>query len=101
MITYIDKVTKLVAQKTGLKGKQLIRYYALLVLVKGEDITLENIHDGWAMDMNFKERNEYCYGHDHLSLVPFDKLSEGTKAKDGRYLKALREVAKEIKQGAM
>lgn len=96
--TYIDKVVNLVKKETGLKGNQLIRYYALLVLAKGENITLQDIHNGWSMDMNFKEKNKYCYGHDHFSIVPFDKLSKDIKAKDGRYLEGLKRVAEEVKE---
>lgn len=49
METYIDRVVDMVAKETGLKSKQTIRYYALLVLVKGEDVTLSDVHDGWSM----------------------------------------------------
>lgn len=49
--------------------------------------------------MNYKEANPpYCYGHDHLSIVPFDQLSKETQMRDEPYLKALKEVAKEIKE---
>ena len=97
--TYIDIVEEKVVQKTGLKGKGLVRLYALLVLIKGEDVTLEDIHDAWSVNMNYKEANPpYCYGHDHLSIVPFDQLSKETQMRDEPYLKALKEVAKEIKE---
>lgn len=98
METYIDKVVALVEEKTRLKGKGLIRLYALLVLIKGEDVTLSDIHDAWSMNMNYKEQNPpYCYGHDHMSIVPFDQLSKETQDKDVEYLEALKEVAKELK----
>jgi hypothetical protein len=35
METYIDKVVKRVEEETKLKSKQLVRYYSLLVLIKG------------------------------------------------------------------
>ena len=98
MKTYIDEVVEKVKEKTGLKGKNLIRLYALLVLVKGENVTLEDIHDAWSMDMNYREQNPYCYGHEHRSIVPFDKLSKETQDKDKEYLDALISVAKEIKK---
>ena len=97
METYIDRVVEKVAKETGLKGKNLIRLYALLVLVKGENTTLEDIHDAWSMDMNFKEKNAYCYGHEHKSIVPFERLSRETQDKEIEYLNAVRKIAKEIK----
>ena len=96
--TYIDDVVERVAEKTGLKGKGLVRLYALLVLIKGEDVTLSDIHDAWSVNMNYKEANPpYCYGHDHLSIVPFDQLSKETQDRDVPYLEALKEVARELK----
>ena len=95
--TYIDRVVRLTAEKTGLKGEKLVRLYALLALVKGEDVTLEDVHDAWAMDMNFNEKNPpYCYGHDHKSIVPFDQLSVETQERDREYVEAIKEVAKMI-----
>lgn len=98
METYIDRVVNMVKKETGLKGEQIVRYYALLVLVKGENVTLSDVHDGWSMTMNYKESNPpYCYGHDHKSIVPFDELSKETQDRDIVYVEALREIAKEIK----
>ena len=97
METYIDKVYKKVQEATGLKSKETIKMYSLLVLTKGENITLSDIHDGWSMVMNFKESDlPYCYGHDHKSLVPFDQLSHETQIKDEKYLKALKQIASEL-----
>ena len=95
--TYIDRVVRLTGDKTGLKGENLVRLYALLALVKGDNVTLEDVHDAWAMDMNFKEKNPpYCYGHDHKSIVPFDQLSVETQERDREYVEAIKEVAKMI-----
>lgn len=96
--TYIDRVVRLTTEKTGLKGEKLVWLYALLALVKGEDVTLEDVHDAWAMDMNFKEKNPpYCYGHDHHSLVPFDQLSKETQERDREYVDAIKDVARILK----
>lgn len=95
--TYIDKITNAVAERTRIKNKCLVRVYALLVLVKGENITLKDVHDAWAMDMNFKPQTDYCYGHEHLSIVPFDELSVETQNKDKKYVDILRSIAKEFK----
>ena len=99
MKTYIDEIVEKVAERTELKGKNLIRLYSLLVLVKGENITLEDIHDAWSMDMNFKDITPpFCYGREHKSIVPFDQLNEETQNKDKEYLDALLTVAKEMKR---
>lgn len=98
-VTYIDEVCSAVAQETGLKSKMLISYYSLLVLIKGEDVTMSDIHDGWSMNMNFKEPNPpHCYGHEHLSIVPFNELSKECQEKDRKYLDALKRVAKKLKE---
>ena len=99
-VTYIDEVCSMVAQETGLKSKTLINNYALLVLFKGENATLSDIHDAWSMSMNFKEPNPpHCYGHDHHSIVPFDQLSEACQNKDIPYMEALHRVARMLKEG--
>lgn len=101
-ITYVDKVAALVAERTGLKGKGLIQMYTLLVLVKGTAITLEDIHDAWSVNMNYKEANPpYCYGHDHLSIVPFADLSKETQQRDEPFAAALIQIAKEIQGGLL
>lgn len=98
-VTYIDEVCSLVEKETGLKSKTLINNYALLVLFKGENATLSDIHDAWSMSMNFKEPNPpHCYGHEHLSIVPFDQLSKECQEKDRKYLDALKRVAKKLKE---
>ena len=95
--TYIDRITDKVAERTHIKNKYLVRLYALLVLVKGENITLSDVHDAWAMDMNFKPQTDRCYGHEHLSIVPFEELSTETQNKDQKYVNILRTIAKEEK----
>lgn len=99
MKTYIDEVYDKVQKATGLKSSATIKMYSLLVLVKGEDITLSDVHDGWSMVMNFKEANPpYCYGHDHKSIVPFEQLPVETQERDRKYVEALINVAKELKK---
>ena len=43
--TYIDTITTEVAKRTKIKDRTLVRYYALLVLTKGEHMTLADVHD--------------------------------------------------------
>lgn len=98
METYIDKVVEKVKAESGIYNKELIKYYALLVLVKGEDITCEDVHDGWAMSMNFRETTPYCYGHEHFSLVPFSELSKESQVKDLPFVEKLKKIAQELKE---
>lgn len=98
MKTYVDKVYEMIQKETGLKSKETLKMYTLLVLVKGKDTTLSDVHDGWSLVMNYKEPNPpYCYGHDHKSLVPFDQLSKEIQDRDIRYMEAIHKVAEEIK----
>ncbi len=66
----------------------LMELYTLLVLVKGEDVTLKDVHDAWAV-----WRNGTC--PEHRSIVPFDQLSEYTQSLDAPYAGAIIEAAKE------
>ena len=96
MKIYIDELAEKVGEATGLKGKEYIKMYTLLVLIKGEDITLEDVHDAWSVMMNFKQYNPPYLGHEHPSIVPFDQLSYETQQKDKKYADALIRVAKEL-----
>ena len=96
MKTYIDELVEMVGKATGVKSKETLKMYSLLVLIKGEDITLEDVHDAWSVMMNFKPYNPPYLGHEHPSIVPFDQLSYETQMKDKKYADALIKVAKEL-----
>ena len=96
MKTYIDELVEKVIAATGLKSKETVKLYALLVLIKGENITLEDVHDAWSVMMNFRPYNPPYLGHEHPSIVPFDQLSYETQQKDKKYADALIKVAKEM-----
>lgn len=96
--TYIDKIVSKVAAECHIKNKELTRYYALLILTKQTNITLKDVHDAWAMSMNFRPVTSYCYGHDHKSIVPFDQLSKETQEKDANFVKRLNHIAKELQE---
>ena len=97
MITYIDKVVNMVKEQAHIKNNDLAHMYALLVLVKGENITLEDVHDAWAMNMNYRPQTPYCYGHEHHSIVPFDELSVECQSKDQQYVNTLIAIARSLK----
>lgn len=96
-ITYIDTVANKIATETNVKNRSLLQLYTLLVLTKGENITLEDVHDAWATSMNFRPVTPYCYGHEHKSIIPFDQLSEETQNKDVKFVKKLQKIAKDLK----
>jgi hypothetical protein len=73
----------------GPDGERLLEMYALLALVKGEDTTLEDIHDAWALHTNRTSPG-------HPSLVPFEQLEARIQAYDEPYMNAVREAAREI-----
>lgn len=69
----------------------LFRLYALLALVKGEEVTAEDVHNAWAAWMQAAEP-----GHD--SLRPFDELDGSTQAADDPYVDAIRNAARGLGQ---
>lgn len=93
--TYIDEITDKVKDKCNIRDSRLASLYALLVLRKGTDLTLGDVHDAWAVWMNFKPQTERCYGHEHKSIVPFDELPHDVQVKDTRFLERLITVAYE------
>jgi hypothetical protein len=68
----------------------LYRLYAVLLLAKGEDVTLEDVHNAWAA---------WASDHDPESrhLIPFKELSLSVQRKDQTYVDAIRSVATQLK----
>lgn len=97
-VTYIDDVMDKVQCATHIRDPYLLRLYALLVLTKGVSVTLKDVHDAWAMNMNYKPQTPYCYGHEHRSIVPFEELSKSVQEKDRKYVDALIKVAKDLER---
>ncbi len=91
---YIDEVKVKLLNHVKI-GKGLQNMYALLVLVKGEDVTLKDVHDAWAVNINQTWDFEQ-YGN-HRSLVAFDELSKEVQDKDQSYVDAIKAVAKELR----
>lgn len=98
METYIDRVVEKVSNIAGLYNKELIKYYALLVLIKEKDVTAKDVHDGWAMSMNYREKSDHCWGHEHKSIVPYEELNREVQEKDFYFVRELRKIAKELKE---
>jgi hypothetical protein len=93
-LNYIDEIAAEIRRvMTGdTSPPELLRMYALLVLVTGERTTAENIHDAWSA-WRVATRPE------HRSLVPFRQLSSEVQALDDPYAAAICQVARERRDG--
>lgn len=92
-MNYIDEIIQELLKRVKI-GKGLQVVYALLVLVKGTETTLEDVHDAWAVNIN-RVWDKEQYG-EHYSMVPFDQLKKETQDKDQEYVDAIHEVARVI-----
>ena len=92
-MTYIDDARDaLLTQYPALVHKPgLANLYLLLVLVKGEDVTLQDVHDAWAV-----WKSKIHPGH--TNLVPFGELSPETQAKDAAYADGIAAAAHALKE---
>jgi hypothetical protein len=89
-VNYIDYITGMLAALLGDCPPDLLRFYALLVLIQGHCTSLEDVHDAWA-----------CWRvatkPEHPSLVPFGALTPEVQELDRKYMEAIREVSAEIR----
>ena len=98
-MNYIDEVKEELANHIKV-GKGLMNVYSLLVLIKGEETTLEDVHDAWAVNINQTWTQQNPGLGDHYSLIPFDQLKPETAAKDQKFVDAIRKTAKILKERA-
>ena len=96
-MNYIDEVKEELLKHVKI-GKGLQNVYALLVLVKGTDTTLKDVHDAWAVNMNLTWDREQ-YG-EHYSMIPFDELKPETAAKDQKFVDAIHAASQAMKERA-
>jgi hypothetical protein len=71
--------------------KSLLDYYALLVLIVGENCTQEHVHDAWSVW-------QAGISSDHRSLKPFAELTKEVQELDEPYRLAVVNVSKKIKE---
>lgn len=92
-MTYVQQLADRIedALRPGERPKshapELYRLYALLGLVKGEQVSLEDVHDAWSvwmLDIN----------PEHPALVPFDNLDEEKREEDRPYQDAIVRAVK-------
>jgi hypothetical protein len=94
-MSYIDVVAEAVehelpeATRPAHAAETLYRLYALLVLTRGTETTLEDVHDAWSVWMAEQ-------GEDHESLVPFADLDRDTQLEDRVYMEAIHSVARNL-----
>lgn len=92
-MNYIDEIKEELLNHVKI-GNGLQNVYALLVLVKGEDVTLKDVHDAWSVNIN--QTWDHAQFGNHRSLIPFDQLSPETQAKDQPYVDAIKAVARKL-----
>jgi hypothetical protein len=86
MGNYIQQVMSALSEFHPNLAPELLEMYALLVLVRGEGVTLKDVHDAWSVWKN-------QHRPDHHSLIPFEQLSPVVQAMDEKYAKSIRIVA--------
>ena len=94
-MNYIDEAKKELAKHITV-GKGLMLVYTVLVLAKGEETTLKDVHDAWAVNINENWDKEKL--GDHWSVVPFDQLKPETQAKDQTYVDGICKTAHILKE---
>lgn len=90
---YIDDVKEELLKHVQI-GKGLQNVYALLVLVKGQDVTLKDVHDAWAVNIN--QTWDFEKNGNHYSLIPFEELKQDVAEKDQKFVDAIKETAKAL-----
>lgn len=89
-LNYIQEVEKELSNHIN-SGKMMISMYALLVLTLGEDTTLEDVHNAWAIAMN-KRMPE------HWSIIPSEQLKEEVLLKDTNFRDAIHKTTRILKE---
>lgn len=95
-VTYIDRIADQIRSALPPKARpsehagELYRLYALLALVKGQNTTLENVHDAWSTWMS-------AHDPEHESLRPFRQLDATTQNEDRPYLHAIQTVGQTLR----
>lgn len=87
-MNYIQKTLNILSTKIEVDD-DLLDLYTLLVLTRGINTELVDVHKAWSIWMNRKNRA-------HKSLIPFSELPVGIQELDQEYLEAIKDTAKEI-----
>jgi len=95
MSNYITAATEALREQLRAQGKdpaksltpELERLYVLLLLVRGEQVTLADVHDAWAVARAVERP-------DHPDLVPFYQLAPEKWEHDRPYAHAIQDAAR-------
>ncbi len=68
---------------------ELLRFYALIALIKGKNVSAEDVHNAWSVWMTAREP-------DHHSIRPFAELPQQLRRADGPFVTAIRQAAKAV-----
>jgi hypothetical protein len=90
-MTYIDTTRATLEARCPGEDPALLDLYLLLALIKGDKVTLADVHDAWAI---WRSRTRA----DHPSIVPFGNLSTDVQALDQPYADAIAATATESEQ---
>lgn len=85
-MNYIDALAARLGQILDGCDGELLRLYALLALVKGAEVTEEDVHHAWGAWRAATRPH-------HPHLIPFDELTPEVQALDTKYAAAIRAVA--------
>lgn len=93
--SYLDKIAAEIRRTTDPdaaldEDMPLYRIYAVLLLAKGQTVTLEDVHNAWAAWAS-------QYEADSRNLIPFKELSLSVQRKDQLYMDAIHQVAAQMK----
>ncbi len=94
--SYLDKIAselRRTAEPDAVPSDEdlpLYRIYAVLLLVKGQDVVAEDVHNAWVA---------WACEHDPESrnLLPFKELSLRTQRKDQPYVDAIHQVFEQMR----
>lgn len=95
-MSYISEALKILREELGdewsdePESESLLRLYALLALVKGANVTHEDVHNAWAL---WTEQSNPS----HPSIVPFDHLSAEIQQEDRPFLTAIHRAASRLR----
>jgi hypothetical protein len=93
-INYVDQIVAALAERLDDCEVDLLRLYALLVLVTGEHTTEQDAHDAWAAWRTATNPR-------HRLLVSFDHLPAEEQALNTPYADAIRAVAARLREGGI
>jgi hypothetical protein len=93
--SYIDRIAAEIRRAADPDAAQtdedlgLYRYYAVLLLAKGQGVTAEDVHNAWSAWASEHEP-------DHRRLLPFKELSLRSQRDDLPYVEAIHNVEERL-----